>query len=66
MSIKRLRSDKQRNAIKTIKESFINGLTTEQINTYIDNQITNLASAKAYLKKLSKVVLYLLKHSNLQ
>ena len=66
MSIKRLKSEKQRESIGAIKSSFINGLTTEQINNYIDNNITNLTSAKTFLKKLSKVMLYLLKHSNLQ
>ena len=64
--IKRLTSDKQREAIGVVKASFIDGLTVEQINTYIDNNVVDLNSAKAFLKKLSKVVLYLLKHSNLQ
>ncbi len=63
---KRLISDKQRDAIKTVRESFINKLTPAQVDTYIDNNITNLESAKAYLKKISKVLLYLLKHTNLQ
>lgn len=66
MGVKRLTTDKQREAIGVIKVSFINGLTVEQIDNYIDNNITDLVSAKAFLKKLSKVVLYLLKHSNLQ
>ena len=64
--IKRLKSDKQREVIGAIKSSFINNLTIEQINNYIDNNVVDLNSAKNYLKKLSKVVLYLLKHSNLQ
>ena len=64
--IKGLRSNKQKEAIGVVKSSFINGLTAEQINTYIDNNVTNLAEAKAYLKKISKVILYLLKHTNLQ
>ena len=63
---KRLISSKQIDAIKTVRESFINGLTSAQVNTYIDNNVTDLPSAKAYLKKISKVILYLLKHSNLQ
>ncbi len=64
--IKKLKSDKQKEAIAKIKSSFLNGLTIEQINNHIDNNIIDLASAKAFLKKLSKVVLYILKHSNLQ
>ncbi len=63
---KRLISSKQRDAIKTVRESFINRLTSAQVNTYIDNNVVDLNSAKNYLKKISKVLLYLLKHSNLQ
>ncbi len=66
MSIRRLKSDKQREVIGAIKASFINNLTVEQINNYIDNNVVDLNSAKAYLKKLSKVILYILRHSNLQ
>jgi len=32
-----------------------------KVNTYIDNNVTSLATAKAYLKKLTKIVLYLVK-----
>jgi len=64
--VKRILSDKQKEALREIKTSFLSGLTKEQINTYIDNQITDLANAKAFLKKLSVVVLYILRHSNLQ
>jgi len=32
-----------------------------KVDSYIDENITNLASAKAFLKKLTKVVLYLIK-----
>ena len=63
---KRLISQKQREAIKTVRESFINGLTLAQIENYIDNNVTDLTSAKAFLKKISKIILYLLRHSNLQ
>ncbi len=63
---KRLISQKQRDAIKTVKGSFINGLTSAQVNTYIDNNVVDLPSAKAYLKKISKIVLYILKQTNLQ
>jgi len=64
--IRRLKSDKQIESIGAIRQSFLNGLTVEQINTYIDNNITDLSSAKVFLKKLSKIILYMLRHSNIQ
>ena len=52
-----------------IKESFglsdLYGLTQAQLETYIDNNVTNLAEAKAFLKKLSAVVLWLVKQNKL-
>jgi hypothetical protein len=39
-------------------------LTYKQLDTYIDKNVTNLAEAKKYLKKLSKVVLAILKYTN--
>ena len=41
--------------------SGIADMTYEELDTYIDNNVTNLAEAKTYLKKLSKVVLAMLK-----
>jgi len=32
-----------------------------KVNDYVDNHVTSLATAKTYLKKLTKIVLYLLK-----
>jgi len=64
--IRRLKSDKQREAIANIKLSFLNKATPEMIDNYIDNNVTDLNSAKAFLKKISKVLLYLLRHNNLQ
>ena len=64
--IKRLKSNKQREAIANIKLSFLNKLTPVKIDQYIDNNVTDLASAKQFLKKLSKVILYLCKYNNLQ
>jgi len=66
MGVKRLRSEKHREAIKAIKLSFLNKVTPTKIDQYIDNNITNLNSAKGYLKKLTKIMLYILKASNLQ
>jgi len=64
--VKRLAPDSKRDANKKISESFINDLTWQQVDDYIDNNVTDLASAKVYIKKLSKVVYYLLKNSGLQ
>ena len=43
----------KRNEVKDI----LLDLTYDRVDTYIDNNITSLASAREYLKKLSKVVL---------
>lgn len=53
-------------AKETLELSEIANLTYAQLNTYINNHVTDLASAKAYLKKLSKVVLALLKYLNVK
>jgi len=47
------------------KLSQLSGLTQEQLATYIDNNVTTLATAKEYIKKLSDVVLYLVKHTEM-
>jgi len=65
MSIKRLTTLEQRENIKKIKESFLNGLTDQQIENYIDNNVTNLASAKIVLKKLAKIIKYIAKKQGL-
>ncbi len=45
--------------------SALYGLTQEQLETYIENNVTTLASAKEFLKKLSAVVLWLVKQAKL-
>ena len=35
-------------------------MTLMQLNTYIDANVTDLASAKAFLKKLSALILYII------
>lgn len=49
-------------AVDKIEKSELVNLTFAQLNTYIDSNITDLTSAKIYLKKLSKVVLAILKY----
>jgi hypothetical protein len=49
-------------AKSAIALSDIAGMTYAELDTYIDNHVTNLAEAKTYLKKLSKVVLAMLKY----
>lgn len=45
--------------------SALYGLTKAQLETYIDNNITDLASAKEFHKKIGAVVLWLVKQSRL-
>lgn len=40
---------------------YLQGITYEQLETYITNNITDLPSAKQYIIKLSKAVLLLIK-----
>jgi len=47
------------------KLSALYGLTQAQLETYIDSNVTTLASAKDFLKKLSAVVLWLVKQAKL-
>lgn len=47
------------------KLSQLYGLTQAQLETYIDSNVTNLAEAKVFLKKLSAVVLWLVKQTKL-
>jgi hypothetical protein len=51
--------------IEFYKLSALYGLTQAQLETYIDNNVTNLAEAKTFLKKLSAVVLWLVKQTKL-
>lgn len=50
---------------KAYKLSQLYGLTQVQLENYIENNVTNLAQAKTFLKKLSAVVLWLVKQSRL-
>lgn len=50
---------------EAFKLSQLYGLTQEQLATYIENNVTNLVEVKAFLKKLSAVVLWLVKQSKL-
>ena len=47
------------------KLSHLYGLTQQQLETYIDNNVTNFAQAKEFIKKLSAVVLWLVKQTRL-
>lgn len=61
MGIKRLTTEKQREAITNIKKSFINGLTASQVENYIDNNVTDLDSVKELLKKIVKSLISVIK-----
>lgn len=47
------------------KLSQLHGLTQQQLENYIDNNMTNLAQAKEIVKKLAAVVLWLVKQTRL-
>ncbi len=47
------------------KLSQLYGLTHEQLDTYIDNNVTNLASAKEFVRKQAHVILWLVKQTKL-
>jgi hypothetical protein len=47
--------------IDSFDASHIKDLTLAQLNAYIDANVTDLASARAFLKKLATLVLYLFK-----
>jgi len=51
--------------VEAYKLSQLSGMTQAQLEAYIDANVTNLAQAKDYLKKLSAVVLWLVKQSEL-
>lgn len=57
-------STQYQNSKSELTLSEISHITYAQLDTYIQNNITDLASAKTYLKKLSRVVLALVKKYN--
>ena len=57
--------DLEGNQKAAFKLSQYYGLTQAQLETYIENNITNLARAKEFLKELSAVILWLVKQTKL-
>ena len=53
--------DARRQANNDIDLSDIAAMTYAQLDTYIDNNVTDLPSARAYLRKISRIVLAILK-----
>lgn len=41
--------------------AFLKDIPYSKVDAYIDENVTNLASAKTFLKKLTRVLLYLIK-----
>ena len=41
--------------------AFLKDIPYSKVDDYIDQNVTNLASARTFLKKLTKAVLYLIK-----
>lgn len=67
------RRDRMKEVLKTyepIQSVFdaevLKNKTPEQIDAYIESNITDLASAKKFLKKLSRVVLYIAKYTKIE
>ena len=56
---------KQTDAKAQIALSDLANKTYAQVQTYIDNQVTDLASAKVVLKKMANIILALLKERDL-
>lgn len=56
------RDNPQRNAFKA---SALYGLTHEQLDTYIDDNVTNLATAREFVRKLAHVILWLVKQTKM-
>ena len=51
---------------QSYKLSQLYGLTHEQLDTYIDNNVTNLATAKEVIRKALHVILWLVKQTKLE
>lgn len=51
---------------ESYKLSVFAGATPEQIDTYIENNITSLVTAKEFLKKLTRVVQLLLRETRME
>ena len=52
------------NEVRSRQQEFLSMLEEipySQVDSYIDNNVTDLESAKAFLKKLAKIVLYSIK-----
>lgn len=41
--------------------AFLKDIPFSKVDSYIDNHVTNLQTARTYLKKLTKLILYLIK-----
>jgi hypothetical protein len=54
-------SDKEKVALIDLSD-----VTYNQVDNWIDNQVTDLASAKVVLKKISKIISLLVKRSQLK
>jgi hypothetical protein len=62
---KRLTTTKQREAIAGLKASVFMNKTPQQVEDWINTNVTDLASAKTALIYLAKALLYMAKNSGL-
>jgi len=63
--IKRILNEREQNILRESKLSNLSGLSKNQVDNYIENNIVDLDSAKEFLKDLSNVVRLLLRKTNL-
>ena len=63
--MKRILTEREREILRQSKISKLSGLTKNQVDNYIENNIVDLDSAKEFLKDLSNIVRLLLKKTNL-
>lgn len=51
---------------ETYKQSVIYNITSDQIDAYIDSHVTNITTAKDFLKKLARVVVLLARQNKFE
>lgn len=60
-AIKQLIIEKRTENVRVYDPADLRDLTRQQLETYIENNINNLATAKVFIKKLAVMTLYLYK-----
>jgi len=58
--------DKRKRASSDARRHVFATMTAQQAAAWIDNNVTNLASAKTALKRLAEMIIYLRDHSGIE